>query len=154
MRRIGLFTGLALAAVLPLNALADDQMIAVSAQAIEWKPAPTMPKGAQMAVLSGDPSKEGLFVVRVKVPAGYKFSAHLHPAAHNVTILSGSAYVGMGDKLDEKSAQQLKPGDYVYVPKGMNHYAWFTEETIFQDNSIGPTGVTYANPADDPRKTN
>jgi quercetin dioxygenase-like cupin family protein len=153
MRRIGLFTGLALAAVLPLSALADE-MIAKSAQAIEWKPAPGMAKGAQIAVLYGDPSKEGPFVVRLKLPAGYKFSAHMHPADHNVTILSGSVYFGMGDKLDKKNAQQLKAGDYVHVPKGMNHYAWFTEETIFQDNSIGPTGVTYANPADDPRKTN
>jgi quercetin dioxygenase-like cupin family protein len=153
MRRIGIFTGLALAAVLPLSALADE-MVAISAKEIEWKPAPGMPKGAQMALLYGDPSKEGPFVVRLKIPAGYKFPAHTHPYDHNVTILSGSVHVGMGEKLDEKNAQQLKAGGYVHVPKGINHYAWFTEETIFQDNSMGPAGVTYANPADDPRKTN
>ena len=156
MRQIGLFTGLALAALLPLGAMAaDDQMVATKSDAVQWKPAPpAYPKGAQMAVLFGDPSKEGPFVVRLKAPAGYKIAAHMHPADENVVVLSGSLHVGMGDKLDDKKGEALKAGGYVHMPKGMHHYAWFTEETIIQNNGIGPTAITYVNEKDDPRKTN
>lgn len=77
----------------------------------------------------------------------------MHPADENVTILSGTAHVGMGDKLDEKKGEELKAGGYLHMPKGMHHYAWFTQETILQNNGIGPTGITYVNEKDDPRKT-
>jgi quercetin dioxygenase-like cupin family protein len=155
MTRIGLSLGLAIAALLPLGAMAADQHTVVQGDAIQWKPAPpAYPKGAQMVVLYGDPTKEGPFALRMKFPAGYKVPAHMHPADENVTVLSGTAHVGMGDKLDEKKADAIKAGGVLLMPKGMHHYAWFSEETVIQGNGVGPTGITYINEKDDPRKTN
>ena len=117
---------------------------------IPWSP--PSPAGAQNAVLAGDPTKEGQFVYRLKLPAGYKVPPHMHPNDENVTVLSGTAHVGTGDKLDEQRGDILTAGGYLHMPKGMHHYAWFTDETIIQLNGVGPTGSEYINPADDPRK--
>ena len=155
MNRFAVIAGLAIAAALPLGATADDQHVVAQADSITWGIGPpALPKGAQMAVLFGDPAKEGQFVYRMKFPAGYKVPAHMHPNDENVTVLSGTAHLGMGDKLDETKGEALGAGGYLHMPKGTHHYAWFSEDTIIQLNGIGPTGITYINPADDPRKTN
>jgi quercetin dioxygenase-like cupin family protein len=84
------------------GALADDMKMPVNASQLEWAPAPNfVPEGAQIAVLSGDPSKDGLYVIRLKMPAGYKIPAHNHPTTEMVTVISGDFQLGMGDKLDE-----------------------------------------------------
>jgi len=154
MTRIRLVTGLAIAALLPLGAMAADHTI-VQKDAIQWKPAPPfLMKGAQMAVLFGDPAQPGPFAIRMKFPAGYKVPAHMHPTDENLTVLSGTVHVGMGDKLDETKGEPVKAGGFFQMPKGMHHYVWFSEDTILQSNGIGPAGITYINPADDPRKTN
>src|SRR5262249_333069 len=129
--------------------------VALSADQLSWGPAPpALPKGAQIAVLTGDPSKEGLYVVRLKVPAGYKVPAHVHPNDENVTVISGTFNIGMGEKLDESKGQALKTGGFAKISKGMQHYAWFTEDSVIQLHGMGPQGLTYVNPADDPRKSN
>jgi quercetin dioxygenase-like cupin family protein len=84
----------------------------MNADAMKWSAAPpVLPQGAQMSVISGDPSKDGLYVVRLKMPANYKIPAHSHPTTEYVTVISGSFHVGMGDKLDETKGQELKPAD-------------------------------------------
>ena len=119
--------------------------------AVKWGPAPqTLPKGAQLPVLSGDPSKAGLYVIRLKLPANYQIPAHHHPTAENVTVLSGSFHAGMGDKMDHSKAQAFEPGGFAALPANMNHYAWAARETIIQVHGEGPFAVTYVNPADDP----
>jgi quercetin dioxygenase-like cupin family protein len=121
---------------------------------IKWGPAPpVLPKGGQFAVLAGDPTKEGLFVVRLKAPAGYKVAAHNHPTDEIVTVISGAFAVGMGDKLDESKADKLKAGDFINLAKGMNHFAIFPEETVVQITSTGPFKINYVNPADNPNLT-
>ena len=142
-------------ALLPLTAIAADDAVVTSPNSMQWGPAsPALPKGAQMAVLFGDPTKEGPFVYRVKFPAGYQVAAHMHPTDENVTVISGSVHIGMGDKLDTSKGEELGTGGYLHMPKGMHHYAWTTEEAVIQNNGMGPAGITYINPADDPRKTN
>jgi hypothetical protein len=69
-------------------------------------------------------------------------------------VISGSFHIGMGDKFDEAKGTMLKAGGFAQVSKGMSHYAWFTEPTILQIHGVGPSGITYVNPADDPRKSN
>ena len=119
--------------------------------AVKWGPAPpTLPKGAQLAVLSGDPSKAGLYVIRLKLPANYQIPAHHHPTAENVTVLSGSFHAGMGDKMDHSKAQAFEPGGFAALPANMNHYAWAASDTVIQVHGEGPFAVTYVNPADDP----
>ena len=132
-----------------------DEHVSLSADQLKWQAAPpAFPKGAQIAVLSGDPSKEGLYVIRPKAPAGYKVAPHSHPFDEHVTVISGSFIIEMGDKIDEKKGTALKPGGFAKVSKGMVHYAMFPEETVVQIHGQGPQALTYVNPADDPRKQN
>ncbi len=134
------------------GAVAEDMKMPVNASQIKWGPAPDfIPKGAQVAVLSGDPSKEGLYVVRLKLPAGYKIPAHNHPTAEMVTVIAGNFHLGMGDKLDQRKGIRLTAGGYAEAPATMNHYAWASSPTVVQVHGQGPFAVTYVNPADDPR---
>jgi quercetin dioxygenase-like cupin family protein len=137
---------------LPIYASAQDHHTTMQADDLRWSAPAAYAKGAQLAVVRGDPTKEGMYVVRLKVPAGFKIAPHTHPDDENVTILSGSFNIGTGDKLDESKGTQVKTGGYSFVMKGMTHYAWFTDDTILQLHGIGPQGATYVNPADDPRK--
>ena len=155
MKRVSLIAPLSLIILFPFPATAADNHAVVSPDQLKWAPAPpAFPKGAQMAVLSGDPSKEGLYVVRVKVPAGYKVPPHTHPNDENVTVISGTFNIGMGGTFNDKNGSALKAGGFAFAPKGMQHYAWFTEDSIIQLHGMGPQGIIYVNPADDPRKGN
>ena len=123
-----------------------------NASQLEWAPAPNfVPEGAQITVLSGDPSNDGPYVVRLKMPAGYKIPAHNHPTTEMVTVISGDFHLGMGDKLDEEKSMLLTAGGYAEAPAQMNHYAWASSPTIVQVHGQGPFAITYVNPADDPR---
>jgi quercetin dioxygenase-like cupin family protein len=143
---------LALALIPKYAIAADHDHATVQADELKWSAPAAYGKGAQFAVVKGDPSKEGMYVVRLKVPGGFKIPAHTHPNDENVTVLSGSFNIGTGDKLDEKKGSLIKAGGYSYVAKGMRHYAWFTEDTVLQLHGMGPQGITYVNPDDDPRK--
>jgi quercetin dioxygenase-like cupin family protein len=119
---------------------------------IKWQDAPaSLPKGAKMAVLDGAPSKEGHFVIRVKMPDGYTIAPHTHPKDERVTVLSGTLHFGMGGKLDKKAAKALTAGSYARAPAGMQHFAWAKGETIVQVQGEGPFTIKYVNPDDDPR---
>jgi quercetin dioxygenase-like cupin family protein len=139
----------------PLSAWAESSTmdLASGPDAVKWGPAPpSLPKGAMIAVLSGDPSKDGPYVLRLKMPTDYKIPAHHHPTTENVTVLSGSFHAGMGDKLDADKGQTFAPGGFVSLPAGMNHYAWATAETVVQVHGDGPFAIVYVNAADDPSK--
>ncbi len=132
-------------------AMADGTVL--NADGLRWGDVPpVLPRGAQLAVVSGDPGKDGLYVVRIKMPPGYKIPAHHHPTTEYVTVLSGNFHIGMGDKLDESSGQELRAGGFAEAPAGMNHYAWATSETVVQVHGQGPFAITYVNPADDPSR--
>lgn len=119
---------------------------------IEWKAAPAaLPPGAKMAVLEGDPTKEGPFVVRFQFPEGYHVPPHTHPKTERVTVISGALYLATGDALDRNSAKKLPAGSFGYWPAGMKHTAWSEGETIIQLHGVGPWQINYVNPADDPR---
>jgi quercetin dioxygenase-like cupin family protein len=150
MRTTVLLAALSLVAIPAIAA--DDHHSTVQADGLKWSQPAAYAPGAQLAVVKGDPTKEGQYVVRLKVPAGYQIAAHTHPNDENVTVLSGSFNIGTGDKLDKTKGETVKVGGYSFVAKGMTHYAWFTEETVLQLHGIGPQGITYVNPADDPRK--
>jgi quercetin dioxygenase-like cupin family protein len=113
---------------------------------------PSLPPGAKVAVLEGDPSKPGPFVMRAKFPDGYKIPPHTHPQTERLTVLSGSLRLGMGEKFDVKHAAELTAGTYAALPPGMKHFAWAEGETVIQVHGVGPWTIDYLNPADDPRK--
>jgi len=119
---------------------------------LKWGDAPpSLPKGAKIAVLHGDPAKEGTFVFRLKLPANCKIAPHTHPSAYTVTVLSGTPSVGMGEKLDTKALHALKPGSFHYLPAKTNHYWLLKGPAEIEVQGTGPFGITYANPADEPK---
>ena len=139
-------------------ALAQDKTppssnVMVEGAKVTWGPAPPIfNKGAQMAVLSGNPGAAGPFVVRLKMPAGYKIAPHWHPTDEHVTVVAGTFALGMGDTFDPKAAKSLTPGGYALLPAEMHHYAWTQDGATVQVHGMGPFVLNYVNPADDPSK--
>ena len=121
---------------------------------IKWGEAPpVLPAGAKLAVMTGDPSKEGgIYVLRLKMPANYKIAAHTHPVEEHVTVLSGAFLMGMGDKLDATKTKAFPAGSFATMPANVAHYAVTKKETIIEIAGVGPFAMTYVNPADDPSK--
>ncbi len=120
---------------------------------LKWgDPPPVFEKGMSFTLVSGDPSKPGLYVVRAKMPAGYKIAPHWHPTDEHVTVLSGTLALGMGEKFDKASMKELPAGGYALLPAEMRHFAMATMETTIQVHGQGPFVLTYVNPADDPGK--
>jgi quercetin dioxygenase-like cupin family protein len=110
-----------------------------------------LPPGAQAAVIEGDPRVAGLFTIRLKIPAGWKVMPHTHPADEHVTVIEGSCYMGMGEKFDEKAAIAMPTGTFAVMKTGTTHYFFAKKACIVQVHGMGPWGINYVNPADDPR---
>jgi len=120
---------------------------------IQWKDGPaSLPAGAKFAVLEGDPSKEGLFTMRLWLPDGIKISPHWHPKVEHVTVISGTFNVGMGEKFDQTATRAMPAGTFGFWLAEMRHFAWAKGETVLQLHGTGPWIITYVNPSDDPRK--
>ena len=122
----------------------------------KWGPAPPfIPRGAQIAVLSGDPSKSVPYAVRLKFPANYAIPAHSHPTDENVVVTSGAVTFGMGNKLAKDAAanKTVGVGGYFLAPTGMNHFAYTTSESTIVLYGVGPVEFKYVDPNDDPRNT-
>ena len=126
--------------------------VIVNSEEIKWGAGPAaLPHGAKSVVLYGDPSKEGLFAMRVKVPKGYRIPPHTHSKPEIVTVISGATRLGMGETADEKKTQSFKQGGFMAMPPGTAHFVYVEEDTVIQLNSIGPWEINYINPTDDPR---
>ena len=133
--------------------LAAQQYVVVQARDLKWMPAPpSLPPGAQVAVLEGDPMKSGPFTIRLRFPAGYRIPAHSHSAVERLTILSGNFMVTMGERDDPARTTTLTTGGFTVLPAGMVHHARANGATEVQLSSMGPFDIRYGNPADDPRR--
>ena len=124
----------------------------VNAADLKWGPAPAFNAGAQLAVIDGDPTKTGPFVLRVKFPDGFKVMPHWHPTDENVTVLSGTLMAGMGEKWDEAAMKTFTAGGFARMARKTPHYVMAKGETVVQVHATGPFVLTYVNPNDDPRK--
>lgn len=126
------------------NAFTPDQ--------VKWGPAPPfIQPGAQLAVLEGNPMGEsGDYTIRLKMPDGYKIAPHFHPLRENVTVLSGTLKVGMGDTFDAGKMMSFGAGSFAYLDPSMHHYAGASGETVIQIHGQAPVKFNYINPADDP----
>ena len=113
---------------------------------------PTLPAGTKVAVVSGDPSKTGPFIIRVQFAAGAKVMPHWHPTTENVTVLSGTMAVAMGETWDEPAMQVMPAGSFVSLPATSRHYAMAKTAATIQVHGSGPFVINYVNPADDPSK--
>lgn len=122
---------------------------------IKWQKGPaSIPAGAKLAILEGDPGKEGPFVIRLFLPDGYRIPPHVHPKPERVTVISGAFHIGMGDKFDASRGKAMPHGTFGIWAPGMKHYVWAKGDTIVQLHGTGPWTIEYVNPADDPRKAN
>jgi hypothetical protein len=122
---------------------------------ITWGAAPPILRpGAQFAVLEGDPTAStGDFTIRLKMPDGYRIAPHWHPNRENVTIISGTFKVGMGDQFDSSMMNVFVAGSFAFLDPDMHHYAMASGETIVQVHGQSPLQINYVNPGDDPSKS-
>lgn len=130
----------------------EDSFRFVRGEDVDWQPFPAFPPPARLSVLVGDPSKPGPYVIRVKVPNGTKLMPHKHPEDRVYTVLSGIFYIGLGETFDENKLAAFAPGSLVVLPGGQSHFHWAKSgEYITQVTAVGPLGLEYLDPADDPR---
>ena len=121
---------------------------------IPWGPAPPfIAAGAQLAVLEGNPmASSGDYTIRLKMPAGYKIAPHWHPKRENVTVITGTFKVGMGDQFDESKMMAFPAGSFAYLDPSMHHYAMAVDEVVVQIHGQSPVQFNYINPDDDPSR--
>lgn len=113
---------------------------------VDWKPFAKFPPAARLAVLVGDPTQPGPYVIRVKVPAGVKLMPHWHPEDRIYTVISGVFYIGRGEEFDATKLTAYPPGSVIVLPGHTPHFHWaMSGEYISQVNADGPLGLEYIN---------
>jgi quercetin dioxygenase-like cupin family protein len=128
----------------------DHLMVAPSE--LKWTSMPSLPCGTQLAVIEGPMNEAKPFIFRLKIPADCKIPPHWHPAIEHVTVISGTLNMGTGDVHDASKTTPMKTGSVTIMQPNIHHFGWASEETIVQIHGVGPWGITYVNPADDPTK--
>lgn len=119
---------------------------------IEWKPFPAFPPSARLAVLVGEPTQAGPYLIRVRVPSGVKLMPHKHPEDRIYTVISGVFYIGLGAQFEAEDLKAYPPGSVVVLPGDTWHFHWAKSgEYITQVTAIGPLGLEYREAQDDPR---
>jgi quercetin dioxygenase-like cupin family protein len=120
---------------------------------LKWGPPPPgLPTAAEVAVLDGNPTQPGFFVIRLRVPDGVQIRPHWHSQDEHVTVISGKFAMGMGEQWMPAKMTVLSPGGHASMPAGERHYAQARGEAIVEVAGMGPFDITYVNPMDDPRK--
>jgi hypothetical protein len=120
--------------------------------ALAWGPAPpSLPSGAKVAVVSGDPAKAGPFTIRIDMPPDYAIRPHHHPTIEEVRLLEGTLHLGHGPKWDEQAMKAVAPDQPVSIPAKQPHFVHAASHVVVEVQSTGPFEVTYVNPKDDPR---
>ena len=121
---------------------------------IDWKPFPAFPPPARLAIVVGEPTKPGPYVIRVKVPSGVKIMPHKHPEDRVYTVISGVFYIGLGDQFDADKLKAYPPGSVIVLPGDTHHFHWAKAgEYVSQVTAIGPLGLDYLDLHDDPRNS-
>jgi hypothetical protein len=137
-----------------MAASAPTEKNAFTPDAIQYGPAPSfVPQGAQLAVLEGNPlADSGDYTVRLKMPDGYRIAPHWHPNRENVTVISGTFKVGMGDRFDQSGMLSFPAGSFAYLDPDMHHYAMASGEVVVQIHGMSPVKFNYIDPNDDPSR--
>ena len=125
---------------------------AILPEDIDWKPFAAFPPSVRLAVVVGQPSDDGPYAIRVKVPRDVKLMPHRHPEDRIYTVISGIFYIGLGDEFDAEKLQAYPPGTVIILPGNTSHFHWAKSgEYITQVTAIGPLGLEYIKAKDDPR---
>jgi len=141
--RIGLALPLVFGVATSTNAQDCSQSVLVAPNEIVWK-APAVSPGVETAVICGDPSKPGVYVLRARFPAGFKLMPHFHPDEwRTAVVLSGNYYFGLGEQWDESKLKSYPASTFLSEPKGAPHFVWAKDgEVIVQFTAMGPTALT------------
>ena len=132
-----------------------NQLKTILTENVDWKPFAALPPLVRLAVIAGQPSEPGLYLIRVKVPGGVKLMPHRHSEDRIYTVISGVFYVAQGDEFDADKLQAYPPGAVIVLPGNTSHFHWAKSgEYIAQVTAIGPLGFEYVNSNDDPRNEN
>src|SRR6201991_1804597 len=91
---------------------------------IDWKPFAAFPPSVRLAVIVGQPSQPGLYVIRVKVPHGVMLMPHKHPEDRVYTVMSGIFYIGLGEQFDGEKVKAYPPGSVIVLPGETWHFHW------------------------------
>jgi quercetin dioxygenase-like cupin family protein len=138
--------------MMPAHQPGQDVFRSVHPEDIDWQPFPAFPPSARLAIVVGKPTEPGPYVIRVKVPSGVKLMPHRHPEDRVYTVISGVFYIGVGEEFDEGKLEAHPPGALVVLPGGTPHFHWAKSgEYVTQVTAIGPLGLEYLDPEDDPR---
>jgi quercetin dioxygenase-like cupin family protein len=138
---------------LPTHQPGQSEFRAIRDEEIVWQSFAAFPPEARLAILVGDPSKPGPYVIRVKLPGGATLQPHRHAEDRIYTVLSGVFYIGLGEIFDEDRLLAFGPGSVVVLPGGQAHFHRAKSgEYITQVTAIGPLGLDYLDPANDPRR--
>ena len=122
-------------------------------QPFVWVKAPAAyPAGAEIMLIEGDTGKPVPFTLRFRFPDGYALPPHQHPIEEHVTVIQGTFVVGMGASGNRETAVEMPTGSFILIPALTQHYVFAKGVTITHVHGIGPSGIAYVNPADDPRK--
>ncbi len=120
---------------------------------IDWKTFPAFPPSVRLGILVGQPSEPGPYVIRVKVPSGVKLMPHQHPEDRIYTVMSGVFYIGLGDHFDDEHVEAYPPGSVIILPGNTPHFHFAKSgEYVTQVTAVGPLGIEYLDPRDDPRQ--
>jgi putative intracellular protease/amidase len=136
----------------PSHQPGQDVFKAILPEDIDWKPFAAFPPSVHLAVVVGQPSEKGSYVIRVKVPRGVKLMPHKHPEDRIYTVISGIFYIGLGDRFDAEKLVAYPPGAVIILPGNTYHFHWAkSSDYITQVTAIGPLGIEYVDSYDDPR---
>ena len=106
----------------------------------------------QTLVVKGDPSKPGLYTIRLRIAPNTRIQAHSHPDDRVALVVSGTWYFGYGREFNEAGMKALPPGSFYTEPPGIDHFAMTREEVVVQITGVGPSGTTYFDPQNDPTR--
>ena len=135
-----------------IHQLDQAQFRSILPEDIDWQPFPAFPPEVRLAVVVGQPSETAPYVIRVKVPRDVTLMPHRHPEDRIYTVISGIFYIGLGERFDRNSVKAHPPGSVIVLPGNMWHFHWAKSgEYVTQVTAIGPLGLEYRNPGDDPR---
>ena len=135
--------------LLTVNARADKDksgFVRVTPEEVKWMDRPGY-DGIKFAVIQGDPTKPGVYVIRAKFSPGAMTRPHWHPEDRFVTVLQGTWYTGEGDAFEPDKTQPLKAGSFMLHPAKGHHYDGAKdEEVIVQIIGIGPSATNLVDP--------
>lgn len=123
-------------------ALATNQLTVVNPATLHWYPANDL-RGAEVAIISGNPDKKEPFIARVKLPSHFEVPIHTHHINEYDTVISGAIYIGTGTEFNPKNLQKIPAGSFVMIPAHVPHYLLTKQETVLQVNGMGPWGMVY-----------